>query len=49
MTTLTAKHATGGDTFGVDGDTGDIVDMKDFGVWDTFQVRPVWVSNPRNL
>lgn len=39
MTTLTAKHATGGATWGVDGDTGNIVDMNDFGVWDTFQVK----------
>lgn len=39
MTTLTAKHATGGNTWGVDGDTGDIVDMNEFGVWDTFQVK----------
>jgi len=39
MTTLTAKHATGGTSWGVDGDTGDIVDMNDFGVWDTFQVK----------
>ena len=38
MTTLTAKHATGGTTWGVDGDTGVVVDMNDFGVWDTFQV-----------
>ena len=39
MTTLTAKHATEGNTWGVDGETGKIVDMNDFGVWDTFQVR----------
>jgi len=39
MTTLTAKHATEGNTWGVDGETGKIVDMNDFGVWDTFQVK----------
>jgi len=39
LTTAVAKHAVGGTTFGVDGETGDIVDMKDFGVWDTFQVK----------
>ena len=38
MTTLTAKHATGGTSWGVDGDTGDVVDMKTFGIWDTLQV-----------
>jgi len=39
MTNLTAKHATGGTSWGVDGDTGDIVDMKTFGIWDTLQVK----------
>lgn len=39
MTALNAKHATGGATWGVDGDTGGVVDMKEFGVWDTFQVK----------
>lgn len=39
MTTLTAKHATGGTSWGVDGDTGDVVDMKTFGIWDTLQVK----------
>lgn len=39
MTNLTAKHATTGSTWGVDGETGNIVDMEDFGVWDTLQVK----------
>ena len=38
LTNLVAKHAVGGITFGIDGESGEIVDMKDFGVWDTFQV-----------
>ena len=38
MTNLTAKHATSGSTWGVDGETGNIVDMEEFGVWDTLQV-----------
>ena len=39
MTTLIAKHATGGTNWGVDGESGAIVDMEKFGVWDTLQVR----------
>lgn len=39
MTTLIAKHATGGTNWGVDGESGAIVDMEKFGVWDTLQVK----------
>merc|ERR1712226_349781 len=40
LTALRAKHATDGNTsWGVDGDTGNLVDMKDFGVWEPFSVK----------
>ena len=35
-----AKHAvTGNMTWGVDGDTGSIVDMSELGVWDPLSVK----------
>lgn len=35
-----AKHATGGNTtWGVDGESGEIVDMKEFGIWEPFSVK----------
>ncbi|EGC28804.1 hypothetical protein DICPUDRAFT_51646 [Dictyostelium purpureum] len=42
LTELRAKHAsnpTENYTFGIDGDKGTIVDMKDLGVWDTHSVK----------
>lgn len=40
LTKLRAKHAEApGCTYGVDGTTGAIVDMKDIGVWDPYAVR----------
>mmetsp|Transcript_35197 Transcript_35197/g.99641 ORF Transcript_35197/g.99641 Transcript_35197/m.99641 type:complete len:340 (+) Transcript_35197:897-1916(+) len=40
ITKLRAKHAEGGDcTFGVDGNTGKIADMKELGVWEPYEVK----------
>lgn len=35
-----AKHATANNTsWGVDGETGKVVDMKDYGIWEPFAVK----------
>lgn len=34
LTELRAKHAEGYSTYGVDGDSGKVVDMKEYGVWE---------------
>jgi len=40
LTALRAKHATPGCmSWGVDGETGDVVDMKEFGVWEPYSVK----------
>ncbi|KAI5289538.1 T-complex protein 1 subunit gamma [Ascosphaera aggregata] len=39
LTNLRAKHVDGHHSFGVDGDTGAIVDMKDYGVWEPEAVK----------
>lgn len=39
LTQLRAKHAEGKSTFGIDGDTGNVVDMKDYGVWEPQAVK----------
>jgi len=40
LTALRAKHATAGNsTFGIDGSTGTIVDMKEFGIWEPLMVK----------
>lgn len=39
LTQLRAKHAEGKSTWGVDGDTGAIVDMKTYGVWEPQAVK----------
>ncbi|EME83402.1 uncharacterized protein MYCFIDRAFT_137070 [Pseudocercospora fijiensis CIRAD86] len=39
LTQLRAKHAEGGSTWGIDGDAGKIVDMKDFGIWEPQAVK----------
>jgi T-complex protein 1 subunit gamma len=40
MTALQAKHANGeNQNVGIDGNTGEITDMKELGVWDSFGVK----------
>lgn len=39
VTSLRAKHAEGHYTYGIDGDTGAIVDMKEFGIWEPEAVK----------
>ena len=39
LTQLRAKHAEGKSSFGVDGDTGNVVDMKDYKVWEPQAVK----------
>lgn len=40
LTQLRAKHAAGeGHTWGIDGTQGTVVDMKDYGVWETYAVK----------
>ena len=40
MVYLQAKHATPGNTtWGIDGETGNIVDMKEFNIWEPFSVK----------
>ncbi|KAL7272026.1 T-complex protein 1 subunit gamma [Rhizina undulata] len=39
LTQLRAKHADGEHTFGIDGDTGKLVDMKEYGVWEPEAVK----------
>jgi T-complex protein 1 subunit gamma len=39
LTALRAKHATGGSTWGINGETGDLVDMKELGIWDPLSVK----------
>lgn len=39
LTKLRAKHAEGGSTWGIDGDKGDLVDMKEYGVWEPEAVK----------
>eukprot|EP00918_Siedleckia_nematoides_P062779 GHVU01136807.1.p1 GENE.GHVU01136807.1~~GHVU01136807.1.p1 ORF type:complete len:567 (+),score=80.30 GHVU01136807.1:211-1701(+) len=40
ITQLRAKHATEGCTsFGVNGETGALVDMKDYGIWEPYSVK----------
>ncbi|KAI7839383.1 hypothetical protein COHA_006907 [Chlorella ohadii] len=40
LTKLRAKHAEAPDcTFGIDGNSGQIVDMKELGVWEPYQVK----------
>lgn len=37
---LQAKHAVEGNTsWGINGETGEITDMKELGVWDTYSVK----------
>jgi T-complex protein 1 subunit gamma len=39
LTQLRAKHAEGGSTWGIDGDAGKVVDMRDFGIWEPQAVK----------
>jgi T-complex protein 1 subunit gamma len=39
LTQLRAKHAEGGSTWGIDGDAGKVVDMKDFGIWEPQAIK----------
>lgn len=39
LTKLRAEHAEGNTTVGVDGTNGQVVDMRDLGVWDPYAVR----------
>lgn len=39
LTALRAKHAEGGSAWGIDGDTGKLVDMKEYGVWEPEAVK----------
>lgn len=39
LTALRAKHAAGGSTFGIDGETGAIVDMAAKGIWEPLAVK----------
>lgn len=50
-----AKHAAGEHSFGVDGETGKVVDMKDHGLYESAAVKvqtlktAIEVSSPQNL
>jgi len=39
LTALRTKHATGGTTWGINGETGELADMKDLGIWDPLSVK----------
>ncbi|XP_043277828.1 T-complex protein 1 subunit gamma [Venturia canescens] len=39
LTALRAKHAAGGTTWGIDGETGLLVDMKERGIWEPLSVK----------
>ena len=39
LTQLRAKHAEGAETWGINGDTGAIVDMNQYGVWEPEAVK----------
>lgn len=39
LSSLRAKHAQGGYTYGVDGETGKVVDMKEFGIWEPEAIK----------
>nr|BBE38618.1 cct subunit 3 [Thermochaetoides thermophila] len=39
LTELRAKHAEGKHSFGVNGDTGAVVDMKEYGVWEPQAIK----------
>lgn len=39
LTQLRAKHANGEHSYGIDGESGKIVDMKDYGIWEPNAVK----------
>jgi len=39
LTTLRAKHAAGGKTWGIDGESGEIVDMNELKIWEPLSVK----------
>ena len=39
LTALRAKHATSGSTWGINGETGELTDMKEHGVWEPLTVK----------
>lgn len=39
LTALRAKHAAGCTTYGIDGETGLLVDMKERGIWEPLSVK----------
>lgn len=39
LTALRAKHAEGGSSWGIDGDKGTLVDMKEYGVWEPEAIK----------
>ncbi|XP_031836561.1 chaperonin containing TCP1 subunit 3 [Nomia melanderi] len=39
LTALRAKHATEGMTWGINGETGQLVDMKEHGIWEPLSVK----------
>jgi len=39
LTALRAKHASGGTTWGINGETGELADMNDLGIWDPLAVK----------
>ncbi|KAI4501028.1 hypothetical protein M0802_003831 [Mischocyttarus mexicanus] len=39
LTALRAKHTTEGTTWGIDGETGELVDMKERGIWEPLSVK----------
>ncbi|ROV97763.1 hypothetical protein VMCG_07339 [Cytospora schulzeri] len=39
LTDLRAKHAEGKDTWGINGDTGGLADMKEYGVWEPQAIK----------
>ncbi|KAL9108281.1 MAG: hypothetical protein Q9227_006878 [Pyrenula ochraceoflavens] len=39
LTKLRAKQAEGGSTWGIDGETGEVVDMRELGVWEPQEVK----------
>nr|QBH73659.1 chaperonin [Franklinothrips vespiformis] len=39
LTALRAKHATGGSTWGINGESGELADMKDLHIWEPLSVK----------
>ncbi|KAG5455973.1 MAG: TCP-1/cpn60 chaperonin family-domain-containing protein [Olpidium bornovanus] len=39
LTNLRAKHATGNHSWGINGTTGEVVDMHEYGIWEPSAVK----------